>query len=83
VTAGHILAVAVLLAAWLGSLYARPFGSCWRCGGRGNLRRNGRAPVCPSCHGMRRRQRTGSRTVHRVARMIRAELARTRKERNS
>jgi hypothetical protein len=29
---------------------------------------------------MKRRQRLGSRTVHRVVRMVRAELQRTRKE---
>ena len=83
--AGHILIAFAIAAAWLGSLYVRPFGRCWRCGGTGNLHRKGskRAPVCPLCKGMKRRQRTGSRTVHRAVRMVRAELARTRRERST
>ena len=80
--AGHILIAFAIAAAWLLSLYVKPFGRCWRCGGKGNLHRKGsrRAPVCPLCKGMKRRQRTGSRTVHRAVRMVRAGLARTRKE---
>ena len=83
--AGHILIAFAAAAAWLLSLYVRPFGRCWRCGGKGNLHRKGsrRAPVCPLCKGMKRRQRTGSRTVHRAVRMVRAELARTRRERGT
>jgi hypothetical protein len=83
--AGHILLAFAAAIIWVGSLYVKPFGRCWRCGGKGNLHRKGsrRAPVCPLCKGMKRRQRTGSRTVHRAARMVRAELARTRKERSS
>ena len=81
--AQHILIAFAIAAAWVASLYVKPFGRCWLCGGKGNLHRKGsrRAPVCPLCKGMRRRQRTGSRTVHRVVRMVRAELARSRKER--
>jgi hypothetical protein len=81
----HILIASAAIAIWLGSLCVKPFGRCWRCGGRGNLHRKGsrRAPVCPLCKGMKRRQRTGSRTVHRAARMVRAELARTRRERST
>jgi hypothetical protein len=77
----HILIAFAIAAAWLLSLYVRPFGRCWRCGGRGNLHRKGsrRAPVCPACKGMKRRQRFGSRTVHRTVRMVRAERQRTRK----
>jgi hypothetical protein len=83
--AGHVLFAFAVAIIWVGSLYVKPFGRCWRCGGKGNLHRKGsrRAPVCPLCKGMKRRQRTGSRTVHRAARMVRAELARTRKERSS
>ena len=78
----HILIAFAIAAAWLGSLYVKPFGRCWLCRGKGNLhrKRSRRAPVCPLCKGRKRRQRTGSRTVHRVVRMVRAELARTRKE---
>jgi len=49
--AGHILIAFAIAAAWLGSLYVRPFGRCWRCSGKGNLHRKGsrRAPVCPLC----------------------------------
>ena len=75
--AGHILIAFAVAVAWLLSLYAKPFGKCWRCRGRGNLK--GRRKVCPRCHGMKRGQRLGSRTVHRTVRMVRAELARTRK----
>lgn len=77
-----ILIAFAIAAAWIASLYLKPFGKCWRCGGRGNLHRKGRrrAPVCPLCKGRKRRQRTSSRTVHRAVRMVRAELARTRKE---
>jgi hypothetical protein len=59
-----------VVALWLLSLYARPFGRCWRCGGRGNIRRGRRRPKCPLCHGARRRQRLGSRTVHRIRRQV-------------
>jgi len=77
--AGHILIAFAAAVIWIGSLYVKPFGKCWRCRGKGNLRRKRRAPVCPRCHGRKGGQRFGSRTVHRVVRMIRAELARTRK----
>jgi hypothetical protein len=76
----HILEAFGAVVIWLGSLYVKPFGRCWLCHGHGNLQRGRRAPVCPLCKGRRRRQRLGSRTVHRVIRMVRAELARTRKE---
>jgi hypothetical protein len=78
-----IAAVIVLaLAAWVGSLYLRPFGRCWSCHGQGTIRRGRRrVAVCPACHGLKRAQRFGSRTVHRLARQLRAEIARTRLER--
>ena len=61
-------------AVWAGSLLVHPFGRCWLCRGKGNLRRKRkrRAPVCPLCHGARRRQRLGSRTVHRIRRQVAA-----------
>ena len=64
-----LFAVAVL---WAGSLLVHPFGRCWLCRGKGNIRREGRrrAPKCPLCKGLRRRQRTGSRTVHRIRRQL-------------
>jgi hypothetical protein len=63
-----------IIAIWILSLIVRPFGRCWRCRGKGNLRRKGRrrAPVCPVCHGARRRRRIGSRTVHRIRRQVAA-----------
>lgn len=81
----HILIAFAIAVAWLGSLYVKPFGKCWRCGGKGNLHRKGsrRAPACPRCKGRKRGQRLGSRTVHRTVRMVRAELARTRKLKES
>jgi hypothetical protein len=68
----QFLIAAGLAAAWLLTLLVKPFGQCWLCRGKGNLRRPGsrRAPVCPLCHGMKRRQRTGSKTVHRVRRQV-------------
>ena len=66
-----LFAVAVV---WVLSLLLKPFGRCWLCRGKGNLRRKGsrRAPVCPLCKGLKRRQRLGSRTVHRVRRQVAA-----------
>ena len=78
-TAAVILAAA---AVWAGSLYLRPFGRCPRCMGAGTVRRGKhRVVVCPRCHGQRRAQRPGSRTVHRLARSVRREAARTCQER--
>ena len=67
-----ILAAIAVLAVWLGSLYWRPFGPCPKCKGAGHIKRGPRRRrVCPRCKGQRRIQRTGSRTVHRLARKIR------------
>jgi len=77
----HLLAILLAAAAWIGFLYASPFGRCLRCHGRGTVRKGRRVVVCPSCHGRKRAQRLGSRTVHRLARSVRAEVARTRQER--
>ncbi len=78
----HILLGFAVLAAWLLSLWVHPFGKCPHCRGRrivmrGSKRR--RRPVrCWLCKGIGRRQRPGSRTVHRTVRKIRRELARQR-----
>jgi DnaJ-class molecular chaperone len=75
-----VLVLAAIFAARVLFLYVSPFGRCWRCHGRGAVvHGRGKARKCPRCKGARRQQRTGSRTVHRTVRMIRAELARTRK----
>jgi hypothetical protein len=68
------LIISGLAALWVASLLVHPFGRCWLCRGKGNLRRKGRrrAPKCPLCKGARRRQRTGSRTVHRIRRQVTA-----------
>jgi len=77
-----VAAVLLLAAAvWVGSLYLRPFGRCPRCHGHGTIRKGQRRViVCPRCKGQRRAQRLGSRTVHRLARQIRAEAERTRRQ---
>jgi DnaJ-class molecular chaperone len=67
-----VLAVFAVLAARVGFLYLRPFGPCPKCKGTGHIKRGPRRrPVCPRCKGQRRIQRTGSRTVHWLARRIR------------
>jgi hypothetical protein len=74
------LILLAIAAAWVASLLVHPFGRCWRCGGKGNIVRKGRrtAPRCPLCNGARRRQRTGSRTVHRIRRQVAAYWRGTR-----
>jgi hypothetical protein len=64
------LIIFALAALWVGSLVVHPFGRCWLCRGKGNIRRkrSRRAPKCPLCKGLKRRQRLGSRTVHRIRR---------------
>jgi hypothetical protein len=61
-------------AVWVLSLIFKPFGRCLPCRGRGNIRRKGsrRAPKCRWCGGCGRRQRLGSRTVHRIRRQVAA-----------
>jgi len=67
-----VLAALAILAARVGFLYLRPFGPCPKCKGTGHIKRGPRRrPVCPRCKGRRRVQRTGSRTVHLLARRIR------------
>jgi len=68
------LIITGLAALWVASLIVKPFGKCLRCRGKGNIRRKGRrrTPVCRWCHGAGRRQRIGSRTVHRIRRQVAA-----------
>ena len=64
------LIVSAIVAAWVLSLVAHPFGRCWRCRGKGVYVVSGRraARKCWLCKGLGRRQRLGSRAVHRVRR---------------
>jgi hypothetical protein len=82
-TADHVLIGLAVLAAWLLSLWVHPFGKCIRCRGRRVIIRGSkkrpRAVRCRMCKGIGRRQRIGSRTLHRTVRRIRRELARQRK----
>jgi len=70
----HILIALALASGWVLSLLVHPFGRCWLCAGKGNLRRkrSRRAPKRPLCKGLKRRQRLGSRTVHRIRRQVTA-----------
>jgi hypothetical protein len=66
------LIVSGLAAAWVLSLLVHPFGKCIACRGR-RVRVNGRrARRCRLCGGSGRRQRLGSRTVHRIRRQVAA-----------
>ena len=57
---------------WVVTLLVHPFGRCWLCRG-GRVRVKGRtARRCRACKGLGRRQRTGSRTVHRIRRQVAA-----------
>ena len=74
-----------VLVLWIASLWAHPFGRCHRCHGRRvvirGARRKGKAPrarTCKACKGIGRRQRPGSRTLHRAVRYLAAY--RNRKE---
>jgi hypothetical protein len=91
-TAGHVLVAFAIFAAWIVSLWLHPFGKCPRCRGRrvvikGKRRANAKRPPkpvqCRVCKGIGRRQRPGSRTVHRTVRRIRRELDRQRKQRQA
>jgi hypothetical protein len=68
-----VLLIVAVVAVWLLTLLVRPFGKCWLCRGkrvrivRGRRRRKARK--CWACKGVGRRQRIGSRTVHRARRM--------------
>ena len=39
----HLLIAFAVAAAWVLSLLVHPFGRCWLCGGKGNLRRSAAA----------------------------------------
>lgn len=66
----HVLTGFGVVALWLASLYFKPFGRCWACWGRGVRVSGRRARKCWLCKGLGRRQRTGSRTVHRMRRQV-------------
>ena len=68
----HILTGAGLAALWLASLYVKPFGRCFLCWGKGVRVRGRRARKCWLCKGLGRRQRTGSRMLHRTVRHVAA-----------
>ena len=66
------LILAGLAAAWVLTLLAKPFGRCPLCRGV-RVRVSGRrARKCRLCKGHGRRQRLGSRTVHRIRRQVAA-----------
>ena len=80
-----ILIAFAIFALWVLSLWAHPFGRCPKCKGKrmvfkGSKRRSRPRP-CRKCKGVGRRQRPGSRLLHRTARRVRRELARQRKTR--
>jgi len=82
--AAAILILGLAVTGWLAFLYVSPFGRCLRCRGRRVITSGrGKPRRCPSCSGAGRQQRPGSRTLHRTVRMIRAELARSRRERST
>jgi hypothetical protein len=64
-----LFAITVL---WVGSLLVHPFGRCIACRGRRVRVKGRRAARCRLCGGAGRRQRLGSRTVHRVRRQVAA-----------
>ena len=66
------LLISALAAAWVLSLLVHPFGKCIACRGRRVRVKGRRASRCRLCGGAGRRQRTGSRTVHRIRRQVAA-----------
>jgi hypothetical protein len=89
-TLHHFLIGFAVLSVWLLSLWVHPFGKCPRCRGRRFVMRGSKRPAsrgrrarrkpvqCKTCKGIGRRQRPGSRTLHRTIRKIRRELDRQR-----
>lgn len=75
-----VLAGLVALGAWTVSLYAHPFTKCGRCGGSGvNKGSSGkRYGLCKACGGSRRKQRLGSKTLHRWIQSAASEWRRQR-----
>ncbi len=86
-TAGHVLIAFAIVVLWLLSLWVHPFGKCPRCRGRRSVikgsKKRPRPVRCRVCKGIGRRQRTGSRALHRVVRHVERELARQRKIRQA
>ena len=84
-TVNHFLIGFAVVGLWVLSLWVHPFGRCPRCRGKRMVirgtKRKPRPKRCWLCNGVGRRQRPGSRTVHRTVRKIRRELARQRKQR--
>ena len=68
------------LGAWALSLYAHPFGPCRKCKATGVNKGSGgkRFGVCKACGGSRRKQRLGSRTLHRWIQSASSEWQRQR-----
>lgn len=79
VTLKLVLVLIAVAAFWLLTLLLKPFGRCWACGGKGVRVQGRRVRKCWLCKGKGRRQRTGSRTVHRIRRTAVAGW-RTRKD---
>jgi hypothetical protein len=72
------LIITGLAVLWAVSLLVKPFGRCLLCRG-GRVRVSGRrARKCTLCKGLGRRQRLGSRTVHRIRRQVAAHWRGTR-----
>ena len=65
-----VLLITAIAAIWVLTLLVKPFGKCWLCRGKRVRIVGGRrkARRCWACKGTGRRQRTGSRTVHRIRR---------------
>jgi hypothetical protein len=75
-TATDVLIAFAIVAAWLLSVWVKPFGRCWRCHGKRVVMKGGSKPkrpasgkrkpkpakpvTCRVCKGVGRRQRTGS-----------------------
>lgn len=78
-----ILVILLALAGWLLSLYAHPFTTCGTCKGkrvnRGSTSK--RFGMCKACGGTGRRQRRGSKTLHRWIKSAMTEYQRERARR--
>jgi hypothetical protein len=94
-TVHHFLIGFTVLVLWVLSLWVHPFEKCPRCRGRRFVMRGSKRPAnrgqrarrkpikCRVCKGIGRRQRPGSRTLHRTIRKIRRELDRQRRARQT
>lgn len=67
---GAVILAVVVGAVYLVSLYLWPWAPCRWCAGRGTNRGSTRRRFgeCRFCRGSRRRQRIGSRAIHRAVR---------------